>query len=186
MMPEKIYPSINKILFIALISAVNFNIAACSANDAKVVEITTTSQSTASETETSQAIEETSDEQSPTGETGSEKSTKKLLGDRGLNFIDAVKSGDEYEYFSSATKEIVGTEEEYKNGTKSDIYFIISESHTNWKNLQVVSVKITSASSAEVKIRGDRKAEGIDYTGDEITFCFVLENDEWKIDFSQK
>jgi hypothetical protein len=169
MMPEKIYPSINKILFIALISAVNFNIAACSANDAKVVEITTTSQSTASETETSQAIEETSDEQSPTGETGSEKSTKKLLGDRGLNFIDAVKSG-----------------EEYKNGTKSDIYFIISESHTNWKNLQVVSVKITSASSAEVKIRGDRKAEGIDYTGDEITFCFVLENDEWKIDFSQK
>jgi hypothetical protein len=133
------------------------------------VEITTTSQSTASETETSQAIEETSDEQSPTGETGSEKSTKKLLGDRGLNFIDAVKSG-----------------EEYKNGTKSDIYFIISESHTNWKNLQVVSVKITSASSAEVKIRGDRKAEGIDYTGDEITFCFVLENDEWKIDFSQK
>ena len=169
MMPEKIYPSINKILFIALISAVNFNIAACSANDAKVVEITTTSQSTASETETSQAIEETSDEQSPTGETGSEKSTKKLLGDRGLNFIDAVKSW-----------------EEYKNGTKSDIYFIISESHTNWKNLQVVSVKITSASSAEVKIRGDRKAEGIDYTGDEITFCFVLENDEWKIDFSQK
>jgi hypothetical protein len=60
------------------------------------VEITTTSQSTASETETSQAIEETSDEQSPTGETGSEKSTKKLLDDRALNFIDAVKSGDEY------------------------------------------------------------------------------------------
>ena len=186
MMPEKIYPSINKILFIALISAVNFNIAACSVNDTKVVEITTTSQNTASETETSQAIEETSDEQSPAGETGSEKSTKKLLGNRALSFIDAVKSGNEYDYFSSATKEIVGTEEEYKNGTKSDIYFIITESHRSWENLQVVIVNLTSANSAEVMIKGDRKAEGTDYIGDEVTFRFVIENDEWKIDFSQK
>jgi len=174
-MSEKIYPSIKKILFIALISAVNFNITACSTNDAKVVEITTTSQSTASETETSQASEET----------GFEESTKKLLGDQALNFIDAVKSGNEYDYFSSTTKEIVGTEQEYKNSTKSDIYFIIAESHSGWKNLQVVSVNMISADNAEVTIRGDRKAGGIDYIGDEVTFHFVLENDGWKIDFSQ-
>ena len=43
-----------------------------------------------------------------------------------------------------------------------------------------------SADNAEVTIRGDRKVEGIDYTGDKITFRFVIEYNVWKIDFSQK
>lgn len=173
---EKILLSIKKVFILAIILVVNLSIAACSANNVEVVELTTTSQSTASENLTSQASEET----------GSEESTIKLLGDRALSLIDAVRSGNEYDYFSSATKEIVGTEEDYKNSTKSDIYFIIAESHRSWENLQVVSVNLTSANSAEVTVKGDRKAEGIDYIGDEVTFSFVFENDEWKIDFSQK
>ena len=125
-MHERSISGIKKIFFIVLIFTATFNLAACGVNSTEVIEVITTSQITASETAATQISEETGSKQSTTDETDSEESTKKLLGDQALNFIDAVKSGNEYDYVSSATKEIVGTEQEYKNGTKSDIYFIIT------------------------------------------------------------
>ncbi len=37
---------------------------------------------------------------------------------------------------------------------------------------------------AEIGITGDRMAEGMLYEDDKVTFTFVKENGEWKIDFS--
>jgi len=98
-------------------------------------------------------------------------------------FLDAVKTDNEYIYFSSATVAIVGTEEEYKNGTKSDYYFIIKESHSNWENIEIETVDI-NGNAAVVEIIGDRMAEGMLYEDEKISFRFLKENGEWKIDFS--
>ncbi len=99
------------------------------------------------------------------------------------SFFEAVKTDTEYIYFSSATAAIVGTEEEYKNGTKSDYYFMIKESHSHWENIEIETVDI-NGDTANIGIIGDRLGEGTLYEGDKVTFRFVKENGEWKIDFS--
>ena len=105
------------------------------------------------------------------------------LKDTLIDFFDAVKQHTEYEYFSSATINIVGSEEEYKNGDKSDFYFIIKESHSSWKNIEFENIIIVDR-MASVEIIGDRMAEGTQYEDEKVIFDFVEENGEWKIDFS--
>lgn len=100
-----------------------------------------------------------------------------------FDFLNAVKSDNEYGFFSSGTVDMAGSEEEYKNGDKSDIYFIIQESHSSWENIEFESIIIVD-NFATVEIIGDRMAEGTKYEGDKVIFDFVKENDEWKIDFS--
>lgn len=108
---------------------------------------------------------------------------EEILENTVLGFLDAVASDEEYDYFSSGTISIVGTEEEYINGDKSDIYFIIKESHSSWENVQAAEVRI-DGDKAEVDITGDRMAEGTMYEGDLVTFRLVNEQGTWKIDFS--
>jgi len=86
-------------------------------------------------------------------------------------------------FFSSGTVNMVGSEEEYKNGDKSDIYFIIKESHSNWENIEFGSIVIIN-NKATIEIIGDRMAEGTKYEGDKVIFDFIKENGQWKIDFS--
>ncbi len=116
-----------------------------------------------------------------------EPEDEEALEDNFLNilksFMDAVKTDNEYMYFSSSTVAIVGTEEEYKNGTKSDYYFIIKESHSNWENIEIETVDI-NGDVAVIEIIGDRMAEGTFYEDEKIDFRFLKENGEWKIDFS--
>lgn len=125
------------------------------------------------------------DEDNVTGEKESED--EEAIEDDFLNilksFLDAVKTDNEYMYFSSATVAIVGTEEEYINGTKSDYYFIIKESHSNWENIEIETVDI-NGDIAIIEITGDRMAEGMFYEDEKISFRFLKENGEWKIDFS--
>jgi hypothetical protein len=99
------------------------------------------------------------------------------------SFFEAVKTDTEYIYFSSATAAIVGTEDEYKNGAKSDYYFIIKESHSHWESIEIETVDI-NGNIADIGIIGDRMGEGTLYEDDKVTFRFVKENGEWKIDFS--
>jgi len=108
---------------------------------------------------------------------------EEILENTVLGFLDAVASDEEYDYFSSGTISIVGTEEEYINGDKTDIYFIIKESHSSWENVQAAEVRI-DGDKAEVDITGDRMAEGTMYEGDLVTFRLVNEQGTWKIDFS--
>ncbi len=130
-------------------------------------------------------IPEEVDEDNAAG--GKEPEDEEVVEDDFLNilisFLDAVKTDNEYMYFSSATVVIVGTEEEYKNGTKSDYYFIIKESHSNWENIEIETVDI-NGDAAVIKIIGDRMAEGMFYEDEKISFRFLKENGEWKIDFS--
>jgi hypothetical protein len=100
-----------------------------------------------------------------------------------LGFLDAIEAGQEYDYFSSGTVSIVGTEEEYRSGDKSDIYFILSESHSNWEDISVTEVTV-EGDTAYVEITGDRMVEGIKYEEDQVTFTLVDEQGTWKIDFS--
>lgn len=100
-----------------------------------------------------------------------------------FDFLDAVKQDSEYEYFSSETINMVGSEEEYKNGDRSDIYFIIQESHSNWENIEIESIVIID-NTATVEIMGDRMAEGMKSEGEKVVFDFVKENGNWVIDFS--
>ncbi len=117
------------------------------------------------------------------GQEGDEKTTEEYFLNILISFLEAVKTDTEYMYFSSATAAIVGTEEEYKNGTKSDYYFIIKESHSHWENIEIETVDI-NGDAADIGIIGDRMAEGMLYEDDKVTFKFVKENGEWKIDFS--
>ena len=112
-----------------------------------------------------------------------EQDDKEKLEEIFFAFFDAVKAGEEYKYFSSATRNKVGTEEEYKNGDKSDIYFIIQESHSNWENIEIQDINIDN-NKATVIFTGEREVEGIKSEGLEISFDFVKEDGEWKIDFS--
>jgi len=100
-----------------------------------------------------------------------------------FSFFDAVKEQEEYEYFSSTLKSIVGSEEEYKNGDKTDIYFIIQESHSSWENIKIVDISINE-NIATVTFTGDRMVEGMKSEDEKISFNFVKEENEWKIDFS--
>lgn len=100
-----------------------------------------------------------------------------------LSFFDVVMQDNKYGFFSSGTVSMIGSEEEYKNGDKSDIYFIIQESYSSWENIEFKSIIIVD-DSATVEFTGDRMAEGTKYEGYKVVFDFVKENDEWKIDFS--
>ena len=101
------------------------------------------------------------------------------------NFFQAVKEDNydkEYEFFDSYTRGMVGSEEEYRNGTKSDIFYIIQESHSNWKNTEAESL-ILEGNRAILTITGDRNAEGIESMDEKIGFKFINEEENWKIDF---
>ena len=98
------------------------------------------------------------------------------------NFFEAVKEDKEYEFFDSYTRGMVGSEEEYRNGTKSDIFYIIQESHSSWKNLEAESL-ILEGDRAILAITGDRNAEGIESIDEKIGFKFINEEGSWKIDF---
>jgi|GEM_PF-1657347 len=100
-----------------------------------------------------------------------------------LGFIDAVSQDEEYRFFSSQTRAMVGSEEEYKRGDKSDIYFIIKESHSNWDNVAVTDIVI-DGDTAAAEITGDRTAEGVLYQGEEVVFSLIKEGETWYIDFS--
>ncbi len=108
---------------------------------------------------------------------------KERLEDTLFSFFDAVIEGEEYKYFSTTLKYIVGSEEEYKNGDKTDIYFIIQESHSSWENIEIQDISVDD-STATVTFTGDRKVEGMKSEGEEISFNFVKEDNEWKINFS--
>ncbi len=123
-----------------------------------------------------------------------EEPEEKALSEEGLkdelfsklnNFFDAVTEDKEYAFFSSQTIDIVGNEQEYKQGTKTDIYFIIQGAHSSWKNLEAKEIVVDNDWTT-LTITGDRMAEGMEYTGEEISFNFVNEDNEWKIDFSGK
>jgi hypothetical protein len=119
----------------------------------------------------------------PQEEPVSEEELKDALFEKLNNFFEAVKEDKEYAFFSSYTIDVVGTEEEYKKGTKTDIFFIIKEAHSNWQNLEAKEI-VVDGDWATLTITGDRMAEGVEYTGEEISFKFVNEDNEWKIDFS--
>lgn len=108
---------------------------------------------------------------------------EEIIGIIVIDFIQAVASDEEYGYFSSDTIDMVGTEDEYRNGGKSDIYFIIKESHSSWENIKITGVRI-DGDLAEADIMGDRMAEGMKYEGDQVTFKLIKEENSWKIDFS--
>jgi len=76
---------------------------------------------------------------------------------------------------------MVGSEEEYLNGTKSDLYYIVKESHSAWKKLEFTNLLIVDE-RAIITVTGDRSAEGMDYTDEEVKFKFIKENGTWKID----
>ncbi len=97
------------------------------------------------------------------------------------NFFEAVKEDKEYEFFDSYTKNMVGSEEEYRNGTKSDIFYIIKESHSSWRNVKAENV-IFDGNRAILTVIGDRTAEGVEYTGEEVKFKFINEEGSWKFD----
>jgi len=133
------------------------------------------------------ANEDEEAEEEISGEENSEEidsiSDEEILEGTLLAFFDAVIIDDEYSYFSSGTIAMVGSEEEYKNGDKSDIYFIIKESHSSWENIEFESI-IVANDKAVVEIIADRMAEGTKYIDDKVGFDFVKENGQWKIDFS--
>ncbi len=129
--------------------------------------------------------EEEIDENDLTEEEIGQEELKDKLFERLNEFFDAVREDKEYAFFSSYTKELVGTEEEYKSGAKSDIFFIIKEAHSSWENLEAKDIEV-DGDWATLTITGDRMAEGIEYTDEEISFRFVNEENEWKIDFSGK
>ncbi len=110
---------------------------------------------------------------------------EEILENTVLGFLDAIEAGQEYDYFSSDTISIVGTEEEYRKGDKTDIYFILVESHSNWEDVRVTDVTI-EGDTAYVEITGDRTVEGTEYEGDQVTFTLVDEQGTWKIDFSSR
>ena len=146
----------------------------------------------ASDRETEENIEMADGDEEVEEEISGEKNSEELEGsitdeeileDTLLAFFDAVVIDDEYSYFSSGTIALVGSEAEYKNGDKSDIYFIIKESHSSWENIKFGSIIITN-DKAVVAIIADRMAEGTKYEDDKVEFDFVKENEQWKIDFS--
>jgi len=98
------------------------------------------------------------------------------------NFLQAVKENKEYAFFDSYTVDMTGSEEEYKNGTASDIFYIIKESHSGWENITAESVTF-DGNRALLIIRGDRTVEGMEYKDEQIRFNFINENEIWKIDF---
>jgi len=122
-------------------------------------------------------------EESAEGESHNEKSDKEYFLNLVVEFFNAVKEDTEYSFFSNATVELVGSEEEYKNGIKTDLYFIIKEGHSNWESIEIGNLGVDS-DKAIVTIIGDRTAEGTKYENESVDFKFVKENEEWKIDFS--
>jgi hypothetical protein len=112
-----------------------------------------------------------------------EEELKEELLARLNDFFEAVNEDREYEFFSSETREIVGTEEEYRTGARTDYYFIIQEAHSDWRNVEAIDIEVDDG-EAFLTISGDRTAEGMEYTDDEVVFKFVYEEGEWKIDFS--
>ncbi len=144
----------------------------------KVSEVTEETEETKLTTEEEITIkEEQADKESSIDETNEE-----YFLDLINKFFNAVVEGNEYKFFSTSTKEIVGTEEEYKNGTSVDWHFIIVESHSSWENLKIHDFDIDN-NTAIITIIGDRTVEGLEYKNDKVRFKFVKENNEWKIVF---
>jgi hypothetical protein len=98
-----------------------------------------------------------------------------------LEYLEAAKNDLEYGYFSTQTKEIVGSESEYLSGAKTDIYYIVKEAHLTFKDIQLKSV-VHHQGRALLTVTADRMVEGINYEDEEISWKFIME-DDWKIDF---
>jgi len=161
------------IIILAIIFGLTF---ACTAAEPEVVEEPAVEEPEVIEPE---VVEE------PEEAVVSEEELKDELFSRLKDFFEAVEENEEYAFFSSYTVDIVGTEQEYREGTKTDIYFIIQESHSNWENIEAKEIEV-DGDWATLTITGDRMAEGVQYTDEEISFNFVYEENEWKIDFSGK
>ena len=99
-----------------------------------------------------------------------------------LNFFEAIKEENEYNYFSSYTKLMVGSTEEYTSGKNSDIYFMIHENYSSWKNIELKKIFLYRE-RAIIEVSGSRTVEGIDSNDELLRFKFINEEDIWKIDF---
>ena len=98
-----------------------------------------------------------------------------------LDYLKAAKNDTEYNYFSTQTKENVGSESEYLSGAKTDIYYIVKEAHLTLEDIQLKSV-VYHQNRALLMITADRVVEGMEYKDEEISWKFITE-DDWKIDF---
>lgn len=99
-----------------------------------------------------------------------------------LDFFDFSKKQQEYKFFSSYTRAMVGNEKEYLSGENSDIYFLIQENHINWENIEFEGLKIYKE-RATIEILGSRILEGTRYDNEKQEFKFINEEGNWKIDF---
>jgi len=152
------------------------------ANEAQIKE----QQDIIKEEETAPEEEEAAEEEKEDAAPDEENTEEEVKSELFLilnNFFQTVKEGNhdkEYEFFDSYTRGMVGSLEEYKNGKDGTIY-IIEESHSSWKNTEAESL-ILEGNRAILTIIGDRNAEGIESTGEEIGFKFINEEGIWKID----
>ncbi len=98
-----------------------------------------------------------------------------------LDYLESAKNDEEYDYFSSQTKGIVGSESEYLSGAKTDIYYIVKEAHQTLEDIKLKSI-VLHEGRAFLTITADRVVEGMEYDDEEISWKFIMEED-WKIDF---
>jgi hypothetical protein len=172
-----------KIYFLAAVVFIALTVlSACTIS----IAVETSAADTTDPGQSSETAEKTGQEPAETPETTIESSAEaeeEKLEEALFGFFEAVEKNEEYSYFSNATKDMVGTEEEYKSGDKTDIYFIIQESHSSWENVAITNIKI-NGKRATVTFTGDREVEGMVSEGEELSFNFVKENGQWKIDFS--
>ncbi len=148
-------------------------------------EETTPEETTTEETEETKLTTEeeiTIKEEQADKESSIDETNEEYFLDLINKFFNAVVEGNEYKFFSTSTKKIVGTEEEYKKGINVDWHFIIVESHSSWENLKLDDLDIDN-NTAIITIIGDRIVEGLEYKNDKVSFKFVKENNEWKMVF---
>ncbi|MGM0367513.1 MAG: hypothetical protein ACQEP2_02900 [Actinomycetota bacterium] len=110
-----------------------------------------------------------------------EEELEDVLFDVLLNFLEAAKNDREYDYFSRQTRQLVGSEEEYVSGAKSDIYFIIKESTADITDVRPEEVTVHK-DRAILTVLMDRTVEGMEYEGEEVRYKFVNEAGQWKFD----
>jgi len=116
------------------------------------------------------------------GEEIDKDAVRKEIFEKLLVFFTDVKVQKEYDYFSSYTKLMVGSKEEYISREKSDIIFVIQENHSSWEDVTFEKMKLYKE-RASLMIRGNRIVEGVKYKEDLQEFRFIKEDDSWKIDF---
>jgi len=98
------------------------------------------------------------------------------------DFLDSVKKDQEYNFFSSYTTDLVGSESEYKEKINSNLYIDIHKNNSFWKIINYKSILIYE-DRLLITIYGDRTIDGKVYNNDEESFRFIKEGDIWKLDF---